>query len=177
MSSEGTAKRKLRSRDEPHRLAERIVAKARASADDQEALQDFVALRYERPLAISGRYGNIYNWLFTGLSVVGIAGGLAASALAADGGDTDWIVVIIGIVVAVATTINQIVRPGQRSVARYQGANALRREGWDFVWDRGRYAEGDARARLSAFIDEVQRVNRAVESVDEETPEAQAVIA
>ena len=74
--------------------------------------------------------------------------------------------IFLGILVGVLTTINQVWGPSQRSVARYQAAYALRREGWNFLHERGRYETLPDEQKLGAFIDEVNRIHDAVESID-----------
>jgi hypothetical protein len=104
------------------------------------------------------------------LSLATIAAGLASSVLASATSHPSKLAIgILGLVVGVLTAVNQIWNPSKRSGTRFQAAYALRREGWDFVNDRGRYAKLGLETRLGAFIDEVSRIHRGTESVDEAT--------
>jgi hypothetical protein len=166
---------------EAQQLARQIREKVRSgeSADEEtqrrmEAFDEWLRFRFVGPLVRDAAAGPAFGKAATALGVATIGAGLGSSALATASGDSATIgVAVLGIVVGVLGGINQIWRPSQRSVARYQAAFALRREGWDFAQDRGRYERLDPQVRVAAFIDEVTRIHRAVESVDEATSPSQ----
>jgi hypothetical protein len=133
----------------------------------------FVRFRFHRPLAYSITWSFRYGYASSLLSVGVIAFGLASSALAAAGDSNDTVIAAFGLVIAVVAAINRLWRPGLRAVARHQTANALRREGWAFVLGRGAYENlPDATAR-SEFQDAVERINAAVEAIDESQAETE----
>jgi hypothetical protein len=157
-------------------LAEHVIHKG-GDLPEGDPFRDFVRLRFQEPLRANARGGPLYGRAFTAMSVATIAAGLASSAVAtASSGETlgtsDTVfVAILGILVSVLAAITQIWRPAQRSVARYQAAYALRREGWDYVHDLGRYEALEGAARRPAFITEVNRIHRGVEAIDESIAE------
>ena len=122
--------------------------------------------RFTDALEVDAAAGPSFGRASTALAVMTAAAGLAASALTGLGNDWEEVVIVLGILVGVLTTINQVWGPSQRSVARYQAAYALRREGWNFLHDRGRYETLTPEQRLGAFMDEVNRIHDAVESID-----------
>jgi hypothetical protein len=136
--------------------------------NDPEAFDDWLRFRFTNPLEDDAAAGPDYSKAFNALSILTISAGLASSALAGAMGNAPRLAIaILGLVVGVLAAVNRIWNPAQRSVARYQAAYALRREGWDFVHDRGRYARLPPDLRLGAFIDEIGHIHRAVETVDE----------
>jgi Protein of unknown function (DUF4231) len=158
------------SNKEPEELASLILEKA---GQVDSAFGGFVKYRFRRPLSYSLRWSSWYGHAFTTLSVLAIAAGLGSSVLAT-AGKSDVIVAVLGIVVAVATAINRLWRPGLRGVVRHRTANALRREGWDFVCGRGNYDPlEDDEKRCAHFIDEVQRICASAELVDEQAVETE----
>jgi hypothetical protein len=171
---------------ESERLGEHVLEKAaRISKSSQgsdpgsgasgQELEDWVKYRFQGPLIASAEAGPDYGKAFTALSVLTIAAGLASSVIASATGQPSKVAIgALGLAVGLLTAINRIWNPAQRSVARYQAAYALRREGWDFVNGRGRYGKLDADKRLGAFIDEVGRIHREVESLDETASSAHA---
>jgi hypothetical protein len=156
-----------RFRDEPDELTALVLEALGARADAHEG---FVRHRFTRPFDHSIVWSFRYGAAFSGLSVLVIAAGLASSTIAAlsSGPIGESAVIALGLVVAVATAVNRLWRPGLRSVLRHRAANALRREGWDFVCLRGAYADTPEEERFGLFFDEIQRINVAAESVDEQ---------
>lgn len=154
---------------EPGELSE-LVAR-RMQADDGAV--KFVRFRFHRPLAYSITWSLRYGFASTVLSVAVIAGGLASSALAASEGANDTLIAILGLAIAVVASINRLWRPGLRAVARHQTANALRREGWAFVLAYDSYADLAELEARAAFVGAVERINRAVEAIDESQPEGE----
>lgn len=181
---------------EASRLEERIKEKAKAqihavaSSDanthahagdkgDAErelaAFDDWLHFRFRESLERDAKAGPAFGKASTAIGVTTIGAGLGSSAAAGAWGDDATLpVAALGILVGILTAINQIWRPSQRSIARYQAAFALRREGWDFVQDRGRYERLKPEVRLGALVDEVTRIHRAVESVDEASSPSQS---
>lgn len=163
------------------RLKEKVARTEGLTHSDSEgglqlaSFEDWLRWRFRQPLERDAWAGPAFGKAATAIGVTTIGAGLASSALASAGGTgTKALVASLGILVGVLAAVNQIWRPSQRSVARYQAAFALRREGWDFLQDRGRYAVIDSGGRLGAFVDEVTRIHRAVESVDEASSPAQS---
>lgn len=154
-------------KDEPLELAKLIAQKAE---DGDAEFERFVAHRFYRPFKHSITVAPWYGGAFSAVSVLVISAGLASSALAsADQGNTA-LVVVLGLFVAVATAVNRLWRPGLRAAVRHETANALRREGWSFVCERGEYTE--EADRQGVFVDRIERLNVKAENVDEQTPEA-----
>lgn len=155
---------------EPGDLSVLVTARMPGGKGDSE----FVRHRFHRPLAYSVKWSIRYEWAFTILSIAVIAGGLLSSALAAaPGGGNDTLIVAVGLTIAVVAAVNRLWRPGLRAVARHRTANSLRHEGWMFVCGRERYDGMSADESRAAFIDEVERINKAVESIDESTSETE----
>jgi hypothetical protein len=154
---------------EPGELSELVTRRMQG----HDGAVKFVRFRFHRPLAYSITWSLRYGFASTALSVAVIAGGLASSALAASEGANDTLIAIFGLAIAVVASINRLWRPGLRAVARHQTANALRREGWAFVLAHDSYADLEDLEARAAFIDSVERINRAVEAIDESQPEAE----
>lgn len=117
--------------------------------------------------AFAGKYG----FAFAFLSIVGVAAGVISSGIAAGWSGASrsrWAILVLGLLVALAAAINQVWRPGEKSVSRMRGANALRNEGWAFVHKRGRYRLlADDREAFGLFVDEVFRIVGEAAVVDE----------
>jgi hypothetical protein len=135
-----------------------------------EGARDFVQSRFKERMQ---RHLEVAPWqarAFLLLSVVSIAGGVAASTLGASGESSSGWVVGLGLLIAAATAINQISKVGPHSATRFHVGNALRREGWDFVMDRGRYVGvTDVKARFAAFYDAVWAIERLADLTVETT--------
>jgi hypothetical protein len=138
--------------------------------EDRESFEAWLRYRFREPLERDAVAGPRFGRAATLIGVGTIAAGLASSTIAnvSNSPSALWLGVL-GLVVGVLGAVNQIWRPGERSVARYQAAFALRREGWNYLRDRGRYVKPSPVDQLALFIDEVNRTHRAVESVDEAT--------
>lgn len=136
---------------------------------------DWLRCRFREPLERDASAGPTFGKAATAIGVTTIGAGLASSAAASAWGDDATVLVAgLGILVGLLTAVNQIWRPSQRSVARYQAAFALRREGWDFVQDSGRYSRLAPDVQVQTFVEEVNRIHRAVESIDEATSPSQS---
>jgi hypothetical protein len=157
---------------------------ANLKAITPSGLADWVAFRFQFPLTDSVKRGKHHRRLLLSLGM-GISGaGLAASLLAVLGGNGQWgvagsgtvsvwalLAAAAGVLVGVLTAISQILKPAQRSVASYQLTHTLRHEGWDYVSGRGQYRGRTGPQALDLFIDEVNRIQRTVEAIDESTVE------
>lgn len=103
-----------------------------------------------------------------------VAAGFGSSAISVsqqDGttGALRWTVFGLGVVISLFTAINQLWKPGMRSVSSYRAGNALRREGWDFVFDGGSYRahKDDPNQAFDLFVDRVREIQAQVDSIDE----------
>jgi hypothetical protein len=140
------------------RIAEKLDdiggSSALSMSGSNGAVTDFVEYRFVAPLEANAWGGPAYGRAFTAISVATIAAGLFSSSIAAVfDRPSAAAIAILGLAVGVLTAINQLWKPAQRSGARYQAAYALRREGWDFVNGRGRYAQLDEDRQLGLFVD------------------------
>jgi hypothetical protein len=108
------------------------------------------------------------------LTVLVIAAGVTSSVIAAlpgEGGDIA--IAVLGVFVAVVAAVNRLWRPGSRAAIRHRTANALRREGWSFACQEGRYQQKSGRDPASIFFEEVERINLPAESIDEQELEGE----
>lgn len=146
-----------------------------ASEIRNSGLADWVEYRFCEPLIESARtaksQGRLLLWLSSMTALLGV--GASSFAVAGGGKSTlgpfTWVAAACGVLVAGIAAVTQIRKPGQRSVASYQLAHTLRREGWDFVSGRGIYRERAGSQALDLFVDEVSRIERTAELI-EETP-------
>lgn len=150
-------------------LTGQIAEKARAeNAYPDVDLDCFLAHRFHEPLLKYGASGPLYGRAFTVLSVSVVAAGFASSAISANSStaeDWRWVLIVLGLLVALFTAVNQLWKPGMRSVGNYRAGNALRREGWDYVFDRGRYEERKEGFHL--FLDAIKEIQSQVDAIDE----------
>jgi hypothetical protein len=149
------------------RKAEEHYAAVGGDLGNLQTFEDWLQFQFCEALEEDAEAGPDYSKAFNLLSVLTIAAGLASSVVANTAGDSAVVIGILGVAVGVFTAVNRIWNPAQRSIVRYQAAYALRREGWDFVNDLGRYKDLGEDMRLEAFMNEVGRIHRGVESVDE----------
>jgi hypothetical protein len=154
------------------RIEEKVDGCDRLRPGGQAAFKDWLDLRFRKPLEEDAEAGPDYSKAFNLISVLTIAAGLSASVLADSAIESPATIGLLGLAVGVLTGVNRIWNPSQRSVARYQAAYSLRREGWDFVHDLGRFKRLPADARVDAFMEEVGRIHRGVERIDEATSTA-----
>jgi hypothetical protein len=136
-----------------------------------EALGGWLRCRFVAELELNARAAPRFGGAATAIGVIIIGAGLASTTIA---GATDerWSTFVIGglgILVGVLGAINQIWRPGARSVSRYHAAFGLRREGWDYLNDQARYEGLKPMEQLAIFIREVGRAHLVVEAVEETT--------
>lgn len=150
---------------EPAELAQLILAKL--DHNDPVPHDDFVRHRFWRPFEHSINRADRYSILFTIFTLLVIGGGVASSLLTQiSWGGSDTAIAVIGVLVALAAGVNRIWRPGVRAALRHRVANDLRREGWSFVCDEGRYKELTEN-KVSTFFKEVERINASAEAIDE----------
>jgi hypothetical protein len=150
-----------------HAKAVQCLSDRPGAAADTERFNDWLRFRFRGPLEEDAEAGPDYSKAFNLLSIMTIAAGLAASVIANTTNGGKIAIGVLGIAVGVFTAINRIWNPAQRSTARYQAAYALRREGWDFVHGLGRYRDLRLPAQLETFMQEVGRIHRGVEAIDE----------
>jgi hypothetical protein len=152
-------------------LRRQITTKALPLVKDEKQLDCFLTFRFEAPFLRHSKRGPLYGRAFTYLSVAAIAAGVASSAISADPGSAKslrWLLFSLGLVVAITTSINQLWKPAQRSVGAYRAGNALRREGWDYVNERGRYqGMQEARKAYDLLLDQIREIQAQVDSIDE----------
>lgn len=166
-------------------LTELLSAKVRANTlvadpavEPEEDLKvrprlEFVRLQFADPMGNYTRFGGWYGIAFTLISLAALTAGVVSSGIAAGWSDANWArwtILILGLVTAAASVINQVWRPGQKSISRTRGGNALRREAWDFVHDRGAYEGLEFEAGWGHFVDAVSAIVRQAEEVDETPP-------
>lgn len=171
---------RIRDRDEPERLAQLVFIKflhLESNETEQRYAAEFVRYRFRLPFEQSRRSAPRYRQWFTLLSIVTAIGGLSTTITTLGGqvgtenpGYTliQIVVAILGALVVVVAALNQTWRPGERASAAGQAFNAYRREGWDFVNGRGRYEKCvESRKAWELFVDEISRVGRTVEAINE----------
>jgi Protein of unknown function (DUF4231) len=167
----------------------------RVGEADNDRQDCFLVHRFEATLLRHRKWGPWYGRIFTGLSLLAIAAGAVSSALSSDpetATDRHWYIFALGLAVAITTAINQLWKPGMRSVASHRAGNALLREGWDFVKARGRYRDAEAarqtfgrgRGRhqhmavlerekaFGLFVDQIREIQAQVDAIDEVQAEA-----
>lgn len=159
-------------RSEADCLQKKIAKKAAEEAGREEKeLCCYLHHRFEEPLVKYGRRGPLYGRAFTFLSVTVIAAGFGSSAISAAGQEPTeflrWAVFGLGVLVSLFTAINQLWKPGLRSVGSYRAGNSLRREGWDFVFNRGRYQLAKANQAFDLFVDQVREIQSQADAIDE----------
>lgn len=158
--------------DEADCLQKKIAKKAAAEAGHEEKeLCCYLHHRFEEPMIKYGRRGPLYGRAFTFLSVTVIAAGFGSSAISAVGQEPTeflrWLVFGLGVLVSLFTAINQLWKPDLRSVGSYRAGNSLRREGWDFVFNRGRYQLAKENAAFDLFVDQVREIQSQADAIDE----------
>jgi len=166
------------SRTQRRREAECLTSKiakkaARGCESKEEDLHCYLEHRFERPLVKYGCRGPFYSHAFTLLSATVVAAGFGSSAISAVNDSQTasealrWIAIGLGVLISVFTAINQLWKPDLRSVGSYRAGNALRREGWDFVFGRGSYRSAEADQAFEAFLDRVKEIQMQVDAIDE----------
>jgi hypothetical protein len=131
---------------------------------------EFVQHQFAAPMANYTRFGGWYGFAFTLISLAALAAGVVSSGVAAGWSGADWArwtILVLGLVTAAASVLNQVWRPGQKSTSRTRGGNALRREAWEFLNDRGTYAELNVEDAWGHFVDAVSVIVRQAEEIDE----------
>ena len=160
--------------DQVVKKAEKRTGQSAAGAEPTPSteLRCFLEHRFKEPLLKYGFRGPAYGRAFTYLSVSVVAAGFASSAISADqdtAGKLRWLLFGLGVLVALFTAINQLWKPGMRSVGSYRAGNALRREGWDFVLDSGRYraVKDKPNEAFDLFVDQIREIQSQVDAIDE----------
>lgn len=159
--------------DEAECLREKIARKAATDGKREEKELDcYLQHRFEEPLVKYGRRGPLYGRAFTFLSITVVAAGFGSSAISVAQQDNPteflrWTVFGLGVLVSLFTAINQLWKPGLRSVGSYRAGNSLRREGWNFVFNRGPYRTAKANEAFDLFIDQIGEIQSQVDAIDE----------
>jgi hypothetical protein len=139
----------------------------------------FVQHQFAAPMANYTRFGGWYGFAFTLISLAALTAGIVSSGIAAGWSAAHWArwtILVLGLVTAAASVINQIWRPGQKSTSRTRGGNSLRREAWEFLNDRGAYENLNFEEAWGHFVDAVSAIVRQAEEIDETpTPEIAAL--
>jgi hypothetical protein len=153
-------------------LRAKIARKAATDGkQDEEELLCYLKHRFEEPLVKYGRRGPLYGRAFTFLSITVVAAGFGSSAISvAQDNPTEflrWAVFGLGVLVSLFTAINQLWKPGLRSVGSYRAGNSLRREGWNFVFNRGPYRKAEGNEAFDLFIDQIGDIQSQVDAIDE----------
>jgi hypothetical protein len=120
-------------------------------------------------------WSGLYAFAFVAVTIGVLVASLASSSIAAGWSHHDWarwVILTLGLIGAIASLINWAWRPGDKGTSRTRGRNALLREGWAFVEQRGRYIEiENVREAFGLFVDEVVNIAQAAAAVDEAGPE------
>lgn len=134
---------------------------------------EFVRHQFAAPMANYTRFGGWYGFAFTVISLAALTAGVVSSGIAAGWSEAHWArwtILVLGLVTAAASVINQVWRPGQKSTSRTRGGNSLRREAWEFLSGRGAYEKLDSDDAWAQFVDAVSVIVRQAEEIDETPP-------
>lgn len=179
--SEATTRSRRRVGDDPaeiRALEEQILERLKEADDQHRRDEEFVRYRFGNQLRNFWSWNGWYAVAFIVVTAASLITSLASSSIAAGWGTDSWarwLILILGLIGAVAALVNWSWKPGQKAISRTRGANALRAEGWAFVHRRGRYvAIPDTREAFGLFVDEVGNITRVAASVDESGPEGPA---
>lgn len=129
-----------------------------------DAREKFVESRFQARMSTHLSQAPLLAYAHTAIGVLGIAGGVGASSVAASDRPDATIVVVLGLVVAAATATNQIFKFGQRSSVRFRAGNDLRREAWDFILEEGPYAGLEPKKAFSRFYRQIWRIEAPVDT-------------
>ena len=162
-------RRNRRAESQAEEIVALILPKLAAEGLLDDARRTFVASRFRDRMITHLGVAPRQNLAFGMLSLVSIAGGVAVSSLATEDSD---VVFWLGLVIAAATTLNQIWKFGPRAAVRFRSGNALRQEGWDYVMGRGRYKRKPPDEAWDAFYDTVWQIERASDAMVEADPES-----
>ena len=176
----GASQNELREVDEigSHILERLLRDLVRVGPGDERRYMDWVTSRFAYPLrALLVRAGsNTRGYLFLNLIVIG--GGFATSGIAVAAGTghksstAAWIVFGVGLAVALAGGVSQILRPGFRATQRITLAMELREEGWAFAMGTKDYPEAEPQVAFERFEQRVSNIHRRAAQVIGLEPES-----
>lgn len=149
-------------RSQAEQLCDLILQKL--GDDDKDSREKFVQSRFQQRMASHLTRAPWLGNAHTAIGVIAISGGVAASTLAASGNAHSAIVVVLGLVVAAVTAMNQIFKFAKRSVVRFRAGNELRHEAWDFILGKGRYMDKSPEDAFGAFYAEIWRIEAPVDA-------------
>jgi hypothetical protein len=159
-------------------ILERLLRNLAQNSSDVPRYTDWVTSRFAYPLrALLVKAGsNTRGYLFLNLIVIG--GGFATSGIAVAAGTghksstAAWIVFGVGLAVALAGGVSQILRPGFRATQRITLAMELREEGWAFAMCTKDYPEAEPQVAFERFEQRVSNIHRRAAQVIGLEPES-----
>lgn len=163
-------------------LSEKLKAASSTAADGPSAPEEDLGLRtrlefirnqFVGPMGNYTRFGGWYGFAFSLISLAALTAGVVSSGVAAGWSAAHWArwtILVLGLVTAASSVVNQVWRPGQKSTSRTRGGNSLRREGWEFLTDRGAYERLGFEEAWGHFVDTVSAIVRQAEEIDETPP-------
>jgi len=134
------------------------------------AIEKFVQSRFEARMASHLKRAPWLGYAHTAIGVIAIGGAVATSTLAAGGHTDSTLILILGFLVAAATGLNQIFKFANRSAVRFRAGNELRREAWDYIFDRGDYEKQSPQEAFDSFYDKIWRIEAPVDASVELEP-------
>jgi hypothetical protein len=132
-------------------------------SDDQqvtgtlEIRRAFLRHCFTNRLTAYERGHRFYGHLDTGLNLMSIAAGIAASLLVASTA-AKGLTIALAVGIAGCQTVSQWLKPAERAAHRGQAASALRREAWDMLEGRERYRGKDTDHAWDLFCDRVEMI-------------------
>lgn len=164
--------------EEAQVIRERILETLETRGPGRE---DFLTYRFQLPLIWYGEHAPKLTKRHEIISLGVIAAGLISSGLTAIakgqssffGEITGWLVIGLGVVVGLGTGFIQLTKPSQRAIVYGTAQDTLRREGWDLVHRRNRYAGLSEPEAFGTFVDIVlglEARTRSVEKPDDKSP-------
>jgi hypothetical protein len=157
--------------EEVWQLSELIRGRLDGMDDDaSERHRAWVSSRFRYPLRSVLIVANRDATSHVGLSLILVAGGFATSGIAVAAGAGkgtagSWVVFGIGLLVALAAAISQLLRFGVRSNERRALAVALREQGWHFA-NRTRDYSGDDQPAFALFESRLDELHLRLAQVD-----------
>jgi hypothetical protein len=131
-----------------------------------EAVRLFVTSRFQARMASHLTRAPWLGYAHTALGVTAIMAGVATSTLAAGAGPdaNSTLVVVLGLLVAGTTALNQIFKFAKRSAARFRAGNQLRQQAWDYIFGRGCYAEKSDKDAFFLFYSKIWAIEAPVDA-------------
>jgi hypothetical protein len=148
-----------------------ILEKLESEAPEKvQTAKSFLEYRYGAHLRNYRRWGGKYSAAFAVTTLVVVASGVLSSTIGAGWRSAHWskiALLVLGLVTALGSALNQMWRPGRKGAGRIRGANRLSTEGWNFVAGGGRYQGIEVRAAFALLVEEVARILADTAAVDE----------